>query len=126
MSDTKPKQIKSLKHLKELARADEDGEGVEVFIKSGPARLSKRIRYYATPQAADNDGWDVFLEPETEVFTSAGYEPPGPMRETLTIRWEVFHDISDSWAEYTDDEALALNTTIVEAVEKNALYAYNG
>lgn len=120
------KPIKSLDELKKFAGAwaglhDHfiDGDGCECFILlNGCARSSKKIWYFPEGQPASD--WD-----DTDVLSVDGLLDEYAIKG-LKVKWMVYHDISDAYEEYVDDESLLEWTHIATALENNALFAYVG
>ena len=118
------KPIKSLDELKKLAepRGDVDdhfvdGDGCECFILlNGCARSSKTIWYFPEGQPASD--WD-----DSDVLSVDGHIGEWSVIGVM-VKWIVYHDISDSYEEFVDDEALLEWTHIATALENNALFEY--
>tara|TARA_Y100000401_G_scaffold91961_1_gene77788 strand:+ start:14113 stop:14532 length:420 start_codon:yes stop_codon:yes gene_type:complete len=118
------KPIKTLDELKKLAGSWAglhhefiDGDGCECFIVlNGFARSSKTIWYFPEGQPASD--WQ-----DTEVASVDGFLEPSELKG-VTVKWMIYHDISEAYVEYVDDEALLLHTLIGQALENNALYEY--
>jgi hypothetical protein len=117
-------KIESLEQLKALCAQVDEGGPVEAFIMlNGGARSSKDITHWPESVEADPGEEEEDIN-KTDVFNEHDFVGEGASREGLRVHWQVFHSISDTYAEYTNDAALLGQTMIGEALEEGALYAY--